>query len=225
MPALVLAKEVGVGIGLAAAPVTRGGRFLLVLLTLPPVGTQRSSPAREPTLGEEREVIVTRRRSLDHRTRDQERVSGRRQPGEHADARAVTLEVASQSLLTLRLVSTPDKGGYEALSRLGELGREIERRRGPDPYPRPTGPAPSLDVLRRRRDDIMRIAARHGARTVSVFGSVARGDAGPHSDVDLLVDTGDPQSLFEQAALQNELEDLLGCPVHVLTTGGIELCP
>ena len=133
----------------------------------------------------------------------------------------MTLEVATRSLLTLRLVSTPDKGGYEALSRLGELGRAIERRRGPDPYPRPTGPAPSLEALRRRRDDIMRIAARHGARTVSVFGSVARGDAGPHSDVDLLVDTGDPQSLFEQAALQNELEDLLGCPVHVLTTGGL----
>jgi predicted nucleotidyltransferase len=72
-----------------------------------------------------------------------------------------------------------------------------------------------------RRDDIMQIAARHGARTVSVFGSVARGDAGPHSDLDLLVDTGDPQSLFEQAALQSDLEDLLGCPVHVLTTGGL----
>jgi uncharacterized protein len=118
-------------------------------------------------------------------------------------------------------VSTPDEGGYEALSRFGALGREIERRRGLDPYPRPTGPAPSLEVLRRRRDDIMRIAALHGARTVSVFGSVARGDAGPHSDVDLLVDTSDPLSLFEQAALQRELEELLGCRVHVLTTGGL----
>jgi hypothetical protein len=84
----------------------------------------------------------------------------------------------------------PDEGEYEALRRLGELGRAIERRRGPDPYPRPTGPAPSLEALRRHRDDVMQIAARHGARTVSVFGSVARGDTGLHSDVDLLIDTG-----------------------------------
>jgi predicted nucleotidyltransferase len=39
--------------------------------------------------------------------------------------------------------------------------------------------------------------------------------------VDLRVDTGGPLSLLEQAALQGELEDLLGCPVHVLTTGGL----
>lgn len=126
-----------------------------------------------------------------------------------------------RSLLKLRLVTTPNEGEYEALSRLGELGREIERHRGPDPYPRPTGPALSLEALRRCRDDINRIAARHSARTVSVFGSVARGDAGPRSDVDLLVDTGGPQSLFEQVSLQSGLEDLLGCPVYVLTTGGL----
>ena len=118
-------------------------------------------------------------------------------------------------------MSTPDQHSYESLSRLGELGRAVERLRVPDPYPRPTGPAPSLEALRRRRDDIVQIAARHGARTVSVFGSVARADTGPHSDLDLLVDTGAPQSLFKQAVLQSDLEDLLGCPVDVLTTAGL----
>jgi predicted nucleotidyltransferase len=121
----------------------------------------------------------------------------------------------------MRHVTTPDEGEYEAPSRLGELGREIERRRGVDPYPRPVGQAPSLEARRRHRDDVMQIAGRHGARTVSVFGSVARGGTGPHSDVDLLVDTGGPLSLFERAGLQGELEDLVGCPVHVLTTGGL----
>ena len=132
----------------------------------------------------------------------------------------MTLE-DTRSVLKLRLVGTPDKRRYAAMRRLGDLGREVECRRGPDPYPRPTGPALSLDALRRRRDDIERIVARHGARTVRVFGSVARGDAGPSSDLDVLVDMGDRQSLFAQAALQGDLEDLLGCPVHVVTTGGL----
>lgn len=110
---------------------------------------------------------------------------------------------------------------YLALRKLGDLGREVERRRPPDPYPRPTGPAPSLEQLRRRRDEINRLAAAHGALTVRIFGSVARGDSGPGSDLDVLVDMGDGPSLFDQAALQGDLEDLLGCPVHVVTTSGL----
>ncbi|MFZ0383142.1 MAG: hypothetical protein WCD11_34235 [Solirubrobacteraceae bacterium] len=45
-------------------------------------------------------------------------------------------------------MSVPAEDEYAELRRLGELGREIERRRGPDPYPRPTGPPPSLEELR-----------------------------------------------------------------------------
>ena len=55
-----------------------------------------------------------------------------------------------------------------------------------------------------------------------VFGSVARGDAGTSSDLDLLVDLGDRPSLLKQAALQGDLEDLLGCAVHVTTTTGLD---
>ena len=110
-------------------------------------------------------------------------------------------------------------------------GRLASGRRGAyspvasDPYPRPTRPAPSLEELRRRRDEIKRVALRHGAATIRVFGSVVRGDAGQESDLDLLVDMGDRQSLFEQAALPGDLEDLLGCRVHVTTTVGLTYAP
>jgi uncharacterized protein len=110
----------------------------------------------------------------------------------------------------------------ETLRRLGDLGREVERRRGPDPYPRPTGPAPTMQELRRRRDEITRVADSRGASAVHVFGSVARDDARPGRDLDVLVDMGDGPSLFEQAALQSDLEDLLQCPVHVVTTNGLK---
>jgi predicted nucleotidyltransferase len=56
---------------------------------------------------------------------------------------------------------------------------------------------------------------------VRVFGSVARGDAGPGNGLDVLVEMGDRRSLLAQAALQGELDGLLGSPVHVVTTGGL----
>lgn len=118
-------------------------------------------------------------------------------------------------------MSTPTAATYATLHRLGDLGRELERRRAPDPYPRPTGPPPSLGQLRRCAGEIERVAAHHGAGEVRVFGSVARGEAGTGSDVDILVEMGERRSLLAQAALQGDLEELLGCPVHVVTTGGL----
>lgn len=53
---------------------------------------------------------------------------------------------------------------YEAFRRFGDHGREIEHRRGPDPYPRATA-RQTLEELRRRRDEIMRLASSHGAST------------------------------------------------------------
>ena len=66
------------------------------------------------------------------------------------------------------------------------------------------------------REEILRIAARHGATNVRVFGSVARGTAGPESDLDLLIDVGPKTSSWFPGGLMADLEDLLGCRVDVV---------
>lgn len=71
--------------------------------------------------------------------------------------------------------------------------------------------------LHAKRDEIERIAARHGAYNVRVFGSVSRGEATPHSDIDLLVDVGPTTSAWFPAGLILDLEALLGRRVEVVT--------
>jgi uncharacterized protein len=81
--------------------------------------------------------------------------------------------------------------------------------------------APALDELRARRDEIMQLARRYRAYNVRVFGSVARGSASPESDVDLLVSFEPGVSLFDLSALWQDLRDLLGREVNVVSDGGI----
>ncbi len=77
------------------------------------------------------------------------------------------------------------------------------------------------DVIRARRDEILRIAASHGATRVRVFGSRARGQARPDSDVDLLVDLAPGRDLLDIVAIKQDLEDLLGRSVDVVTEKAI----
>lgn len=77
------------------------------------------------------------------------------------------------------------------------------------------------ELLREKRDDILRIAAQHGATHVRVFGSVARGEAGPESDIDLLVEFDPGRSLLDHSRLVMDLQDLLGCKVDVVTPDGL----
>jgi len=77
-------------------------------------------------------------------------------------------------------------------------------------------------VLRDKRDEIQRIASRHGAANIRIFGSVARGDAGPESDVDLLIDVGAQTSSWFPAGLIIDLENLLGRKVEVVTERGLD---
>ncbi len=74
-----------------------------------------------------------------------------------------------------------------------------------------------LELLQHRRDDIRRIAASHGAYNVRIFGSVVRGEAGPESDIDLLIERGPTTSSWFPAGLVLDLEELLGRRVEIVT--------
>ena len=78
------------------------------------------------------------------------------------------------------------------------------------------------DTIREKREAILSIAARHGATEVRLIGSVARGEARPDSDIDLLVTWGEGTSLLDQAALMLELEALLGRKVDIASDGWVK---
>ncbi len=77
------------------------------------------------------------------------------------------------------------------------------------------------ELLKEKREAILETAAKHGARNVRVFGSVARGEADEQSDIDLLVDTMEQTSPWFPVGLIQDLEDLLGRKVDIVTEGGI----
>lgn len=77
------------------------------------------------------------------------------------------------------------------------------------------------EILKSRRGEILKLAARHGIREIRVFGSVARGEARPDSDVDFLVKTEEGRSLFDLGGFLTDLQELLGCEVDVVTERGL----
>jgi len=80
----------------------------------------------------------------------------------------------------------------------------------------------SLDDLRlEKRAAILDLARRHGARSIRVYGSVARGQATDTSDLDLLVEWEPDRSLLDVVGLKQDLEDLLGVAVDIGSEGGL----
>lgn len=77
------------------------------------------------------------------------------------------------------------------------------------------------ELLREKREEILRLCAKYGARNVRVFGSVARGEADERSDLDFLVEMEHGRSLLDLGGLQYDLEKLLGRPVDVVTDQGL----
>jgi predicted nucleotidyltransferase len=76
-------------------------------------------------------------------------------------------------------------------------------------------------VLPAIREDVLCIAATHGAGNVRVFGSVGRGEQSPSNDLDLLVEMAEGRSLFDLIALSNDLEESLGIDVDVVTEASL----
>jgi hypothetical protein len=77
------------------------------------------------------------------------------------------------------------------------------------------------EILREKREEILRIAAKHGAYNVRIFGSVARGVADEQSDVDVLVELEPGRSLMDLGGLLMDLQELLGRRVDVVTERGL----
>jgi len=79
----------------------------------------------------------------------------------------------------------------------------------------------TLEQIRTRREEIIRLAEARGVRNVRVFGSVARGDAIESSDVDFLVDVDVGRTLFDIGGVLMDLRDLLGCEVDIVPANGL----
>ena len=80
----------------------------------------------------------------------------------------------------------------------------------------------TLRMLASHRGEILRLAEKYRAGDVRVFGSVARGEATEDSDVDLLIKPQPGCSLFDLGGLLEDLRDLLGCPVDLVTEEGLK---
>ena len=78
------------------------------------------------------------------------------------------------------------------------------------------------ELLKAKREDILRLAAEHGARHICIFGSVARGDDDDQSDIDFLVEMEPGRSLLDMGGLLMDLQELLGCQVDVVSVQGLK---
>ena len=76
-------------------------------------------------------------------------------------------------------------------------------------------------LVRNRREEILNIANQYGARNVRLFGSCARNEDSADSDVDVVVEMASGRDLLDLIAIEQDLSELLGCKVDVLTDGGI----
>jgi predicted nucleotidyltransferase/DNA-binding XRE family transcriptional regulator len=135
--------------------------------------------------------------------------------------RLTQTDVARRAHVAQSVVSAYESGRREpALSTLirlvGSTGHRLVFTLEPDPDARPGLPDTPLGRrLRQRRTAVLATVARHGVSNVRVFGSVARGEDGHDSDIDLLVDLAPGTSLVALGTLERELTKVLGVRVDL----------
>jgi predicted nucleotidyltransferase len=76
-------------------------------------------------------------------------------------------------------------------------------------------------LIKLKQDQILAIGRKYGVSSIRVFGSIARGDDTPTSDIDFLVELEPGRSLFDLGGLQVDLEEALNCQVDVVTKNGL----
>jgi hypothetical protein len=130
-------------------------------------------------------------------------------------------DLARRAHIAQSVVSAYESGrrqpAFSTLARLvAATGHRLVVELEPDGQSRPGLPDTPLGRrLRRYRAAVLATADRHGASNVRVFGSVARGDDGPDSDVDLVVDLAPGTGLVGWTALERELAEVLGTSVDL----------
>jgi hypothetical protein len=130
-----------------------------------------------------------------------------------------TLSVHVQRLAADGLVQISVDGKRRIIAAAPEL-RHVDLDQVKRP-PRPARRERLADRIHRLAPRIRELAKRHGANDIRVFGSIARGDETSGSDVDFLITAPPGFSLFDQAGLLGDLEDLLGVKVDLVTEGAL----
>jgi predicted nucleotidyltransferase/DNA-binding XRE family transcriptional regulator len=142
-------------------------------------------------------------------------------------ARLSQAELAARAGLTQSVISAYESGRRQpslpTLARLVEAaGYELAVgvRRPPRGLARLTGPVGAR--VRARRRELLGAAAAHGLSNLAVFGSVARGEERPGSDVDLLVDLPSGMGLFGLGRARADLESIVGAPVDLVPASDLK---
>jgi len=138
------------------------------------------------------------------------------------------VELAADAGITQSVVSTYEAGrrnpSFDMMTKLlGAAGASIVLEYTADEAPNRSLPdTPRARKLLKHRREILEIVGASGASNVRVFGSVARGDDGPESDFDLLIDIPDDFSLLDLSALTNRVSDVMNARVDVIPSRGLK---